>query len=764
MLGICYHITGIVQGVGFRPFVYRAAITSGVTGDVCNSDDGVWIHAFGTESQIASFEAIIRTEPPPMARVDGLTSQTIPWTKQTGFTVIESIDQMEHFVPVSPDIAICSECRAEILNPNERRFHYAFTNCTNCGPRFSIIDRIPYDRQNTSMVSFKMCADCQSEYDNPADRRFHAQPIACPKCGPKLRLIGADDDGSNPLLQTVELLRAGKIAAIKGIGGFHLACDAGNAAAVEELRRRKHRSARAFALMARDVETIRKYAYCDETEAELLSGPSAPIVLLQKRTDALSLPEEIAPKQYAFGFMLPYTPLHVLLFDLLGQDAAPLVMTSANLSEEPIVYSDDEQDRLTGLSDFILTHDRPIRMRIDDSVARVLPIERNQKKVVSVIRRARGFAPDPVLMKTEMESILAVGGELKNTFCLTRGHYAFVSHYIGDMENYETVQSFEDCVTHYEKLFRVIPRVIACDMHPNYFSTKYAFQTAQKGNLRLIPVQHHFAHIASVIAENELSAEEPVIGLAFDGTGYGMDGTIWGGETLICSLSGFKRRFHLESFQLPGGDSAVRRPSKIALSLLYEYGIPWEPDNPAVKSLNIMERKQLVKQLSAGINCVQTTSMGRLFDAVSSLAGICHSISYEGQAAIEFESLALNETTVEAYPFELYDDCVTLEPMIETLLEDVRNGIAGSVISAKFHNGIAALCLKMCDTIRTEANLSKVVLSGGVWQNQRLTCSTVNLLQKAGFEVLLPVRLPFNDGCISFGQAVVVNEIIRKQI
>lgn len=770
-----YHITGIVQGVGFRPFVYQTAVTNHLTGNVCNSADGVLINVFGIASSLKLFDRIIRTSPPPRARIDQIERTAIPFQRLSEFVILASRDNESDFLPVSPDIAVCSSCRKEILDPADRRFYYPFNNCTNCGPRFSIIEKIPYDRPNTSMRKFPMCQPCAAEYQNPLDRRFHAQPVACAVCGPQLTFFSKGSEpltGEAALTATANSLRAGVVTAIKGIGGFHLAYDALNESSLTLLRERKQRSGKPFALMAKNISVIEKYCLISPAEKEALESAAAPIVLLRKKTDC-TIPESVAPTQKNLGFMLPYTPLHILLFEALSPEIEVLVMTSANHSEEPIVYGDTGTDmnQLWSLSDAILTHNRPIVTRIDDSVLRIGPDDQPV-----MIRRARGYAPNPIRVDQPMNEILAVGPELKNTFCLTRGFYAFVSHHIGDMENAETFEAFEQGIEHYKALFRINPQAIVCDLHPNYLSTGYAEKTAKKLKLPLFRVQHHFAHIASVLAEHNRFSDKAAIGLAFDGTGYGTDGTIWGGEVMLCNEDGFERLYHLDPFPLPGGDAAIRKPARQALSLLYANGLEWENEFHPVKALPPREKALLKSQLDHQLNCVNTSSMGRLFDAVSSLTGVCQNVTYEGQAAIELENIA-DKTCNDAYRFEIIEDRILVKPMLLDIIRDLHQGIEKTVISARFHQAVIRLCLEICVRIRNgsgtdriqpgsidkEKGMFPVVLSGGVWQNQVLLTGVRNLLSENGFKVLLPVELPFNDGCIAFGQAMIANTILSKE-
>ncbi len=761
MLGRHYHITGIVQGVGFRPFVFQTAVKLNLKGNVCNSADGVLINIFGPKDSLDLFHEVLQTTPPPRARIDFLEYGEIPFLNEKEFRILPSQDIESEFLPVSPDISICEACRKEILDTQDRRYHYPFTNCTNCGPRFSIIEKIPYDRPNTSMKSFPMCQSCADEYENPLDRRFHAQPVACRSCGPQLTFLKYSSDrifGDRALLAAAASIKCGNITAIKGIGGFHLACDAMNETVLRRLRELKHRSNKPFAVMAKDISTIQNYCFVNPDESALLQSAAAPIVLLKKKADC-AIPEAVAPAQNNLGFIIPYTPLHILLFEMLSPEIEVLVMTSANFSEEPIVFGDSKKDLelLEQLSDNILTHDRPIITRIDDSVARI-----DQENRLIMIRRARGYAPDPILVRQHMRQILATGPELKNTFCLTRGNYAFVSHHIGDMENVETFQAYQQEIEHYKTIFRVVPEGIACDLHPNYLSTIYAEKLSNETGLPLIRIQHHYAHIASVLGENHQFGSESAIGLAFDGTGYGTDGFIWGGEALLCNHQGFDRVFHLDNFLLPGGDTAIRKPYRQALAVLSANDFSWEDSFQPLSAISDREKELLKIQLEHRINCVDTSSMGRLFDAVSSLLGICQVISYEGQAAIELENVC-DPFCKEFYPFHILEDRILLKPVIGNILDDLQQGIPKSIISAKFHQGIIKLCLEICDRIRETANMDvSVALSGGVWQNQTLLCGVRELLQKNRFTVLLPKQLPYNDGCISYGQAIIANEVMNR--
>lgn len=757
-------VHGIVQGVGFRPYVYRLAAQYGLIGTISNDAEGVVIRVAGDRDGIDTLLQALRRNPPPLARIIDIRSRpTFLPAGQQGFVILTSETGRQSQTHVSPDIATCGDCRREIMDPGDRRHRYPFTNCTNCGPRYSIIRSLPYDRPRTTMVAFPLCPACRAEYENPANRRFHAQPVACPECGPQvwLEMAQAGQTSNLPASQAVSetqrLLAQGRIVAIKGLGGFHLACDACNPRAVEELRRRKLRVDKPFALMMPSLDVVEQHCHLSPDERSLLESPARPILLLRRRS-ASSIADQVAPGQEHLGVMLPYTPLHYLLFsgDPAWQNAA-LVMTSANLSEEPICTDNAEaRQRLSGLADAFLMHNRDIHIRTDDSVMRVLP-----DGGLYPVRRSRGYAPFPVRLPQEQPPLLAAGAELKNTFCITNGNYAFLSHHIGDLENYETLQSFEQGVAHFENLFRVKPAAIACDLHPNYLATRYAQERAERENLPLIPVQHHHAHIAALMAEHGLDGSEPVIGVSFDGTGYGDDGKIWGGEFLLADYAGYKRFAHLRYFPLPGGDAATRRPSRTALGLLHALGLDWADSLPTHADLCYDDRTVLRSQLVHGINSPLTSSMGRLFDAAAALAGVRQKVNYEAQAAIEFEALADPDET-GLYPFELVGEQVDPTAAIEVLLADVLASQPVSRISARFHNGLALLVRDVCARLRVESSASRVALSGGVWQNVTLLMKTIPLLQESGFQVCCHHKVPANDGGLALGQAVIAGYRLKN--
>ncbi|MGA2490380.1 MAG: carbamoyltransferase HypF [Anaerolineales bacterium] len=761
--GASISVTGIVQGVGFRPFVYGLAARFGLNGWVRNTSAGVDIEVDGRTDQLDAFVTSLKSQLPPLARIDTFTVSFGTPRGFVGFEIVHSEALAGAFQPISPDVSICPDCLRELLDPSNRRYRYPFINCTNCGPRFTIITDIPYDRPNTTMSSFEMCPDCASEYANPLDRRFHAQPVACPVCGPQVWLEDVDGhrvaEREAALLAAQKLLAMGKIVAIKGLGGFHLACDATNVESVTELRRRKLRVDKPFALMMPDLLTVEQNCLVDTSERELLESRQRPIVLLFRKPDS-TIAEEVAPKQATLGVMLPYTPLHYLLFatEPRLKDAAftiqPLVMTSGNLSEEPIATGNAEaRQRLTSLADAFLMHNRAIRTRCDDSVVRMTG-DQETKASVYFLRRSRGYAPDPIQLPYEVPPLLATGPELKNTFCLTRQRYAFISHHIGDMENYETLSSFEDGIGHFEQLFRIQPKAIVCDLHPDYLSSRYALQRAQQDDLPLYHVQHHHAHIAACMADNGLEGSHPVIGLAFDGTGYGQDGAIWGGEFLVADYAGYQRPYHLAYFPLPGGDAAIKRPARTALALLWSLGMEWEDRLAPVQDLSFEERQALRIQLERGLNTPKTSSLGRLFDAVAALAGVRQVVNYEAQAAIEFEA-ALDPSESDAYQFEIRGETLESRVAIRGLLADIHNGIAIPVISARFHNGMAELAYQVCTEIRRQTGINEVALSGGVWQNMALLERATRKLRRAGFIVYLHHQVPANDGGLSLGQVLV---------
>jgi hydrogenase maturation protein HypF len=759
------HISGIVQGVGFRPFVYALAKRYGLKGWVQNTSAGVDIEVDGSSETLESFITALRLEAPPLSRIDSLESALCDTKGYTGFEIVHSQPVEAAFQPIPPDVCVCADCLRELFDPADRRYRYPFINCTNCGPRFTIIQDIPYDRPNTTMAVFPMCPECAAEYQYPLNRRFHAQPVACPTCGPQVWLerSGISEPvcrGETAIRQARAILQDGQVLAVKGLGGFHLACDATNPQAVETLRQRKLRVGKPFALMMPDLAAMEQHCLVSPAEAVLLESRQRPIVILERRTGS-TVAEAVAPGQHTIGVMLPYTPLHYLLFADPDPSPArynlpPLVMTSGNLSEEPIATGNQEARlRLAGLADAFLMHDRQIHTRCDDSVVRS-----ETQGTIYPLRRSRGYAPDPLRLSFDLPQTLATGAELKNTFCLTRNRYAFLSHHIGDLENYETLQSFEDGIRHYERLFRIRPERIAYDLHPDYLATRYALERACQENLPAVGVQHHHAHIAAGMADNGLSGERPVIGVALDGTGYGPDGAIWGGEFMIADYQTYQRTAHLAYVRLPGGDRAVREPWRIALAWLAHAGIDWEEDLPPVHYVRQAACNEfdplsvLEHQLVSGLNSPLTSSMGRLFDASAAIVGVRQVVSYEAQAAIELEAL-VDRGETGYYPVHITDGLLDPTPLLHAMVADLRSGISIPRIAARFHNGIAFAVASVCRKLRAQHGLDQVVLSGGVWQNMFLLNQTQSWLQADGFTVLVHQQVPTNDGGLALGQAVI---------
>ena len=736
-------VTGVVQGVGFRPFVATLAARLGLAGFVGNDTAGVLLEAEGPPEAVAALLEALRHRPPPLARVEAVRTETLPPTGQAGFAIAPSDPAGPRAALVAADTATCDACLAEVRDPADRRFGYAFGNCTHCGPRYTIVRDVPYDRGNTTMAGFPPCPACRREYDDPADRRFHAQPVCCPSCGPRLTLLDpaggvlADED---PLGAAAALLRAGRIVAVKGLGGYHLAVDCADERAVARLRAAKHREERPLAVLVADLATAGELAELEPGEAEALGGPARPIVLVRRRPGAPLAPS-VAPGQRSVGLMLPYTPLHHLLAAAVGR---PLVLTSGNVSDEPIAYRDDDAlARLGPLADALLVHDRPIHTRVDDSVVRVVGGR------PSPVRRSRGYVPNPIALPWPFpRHVLAVGAELKNTFCLGRDSRAFVSHHIGDLENHETLESFVEGIGHLCRLFAVRPEVVAHDLHPQYLSTGYALDLP---DVELVGVQHHHAHVASCLADSGLAG--PVIGVAFDGTGMGEDATLWGGEFLLADLCGYTRAAHLEPVPMPGGAAAIRQPWRMAAAYL-DRAYPEGPPPLAVAGRAGPRWDQVRAAAAAGLNAPLTSSMGRLFDAVSALLGVRDTVSYEGQAAIELEQLA-DPAEPGAYPAGNGPDGIRGSDLVRAAAEDLRAGVGVPVISARFHNGVADLVLAGCRALREQHGLATVALSGGVWQNVLLLQRCTAQLSGAGFAVLSQHQVPCNDGGISLGQATV---------
>ncbi|HLD94691.1 MAG TPA: carbamoyltransferase HypF [Anaerolineales bacterium] len=759
-VGLQVKVKGIVQGVGFRPFVYQLANRLELKGWVRNTTAGVDIQVDGSHDALQNFVESLRTQAPPLAHIDEI--QTLP-SSANGFTefhIEESRSISEAFQPISPDVAICPDCLRELFDPQDRHYRYPFVNCTHCGPRFTIIRDLPYDRPNTTMAGFAMCPACAKEYCDPTNRRYHAQPVSCSQCGPRIWLEIGDEvinDQEDALRSVRRMIAAGEVVAIKGLGGFHLACDATNSDAVAKLRLRKGRADKPLALMMADPEVVRRHCLMDRSELDALQNLSRPIVLLRRRENS-AISENIAPRQHTLGVMLPYTPLHFMLLE--REDGIPdaWVMTSGNRSEEPIITENEEAKRaLYHIAAAFLMHDRPIHSRCDDSVIRIEPETRS----ISPIRRSRGIAPMPVHLPWSTPPLLATGAELKNTFCVAKDEYAFLSQYIGDLQNYETLHAYEQGIRQFEHIFRVVPQALAYDLHPNYLSTRYALQRAEREGIPAIGVQHHHAHIASCMAEHSLPAGQPVIGLAFDGTGYGTDGTIWGGEVLLADYKSFRRMYHLNQVAMPGGDLAVQQPWRLALAWLRQLGIAWQADLPPVKAAGAQGLHTVARQLETRTNAPLTSSMGRLFDTVAALIGVCSHVTYEGQAAIELENLVDPHETA-AYTFVIASESIDPWPVIRSVLSDWRSQVPLSKIAARFHNGLADLALDLCLLIRSRQGIEDVTLSGGVWQNMTLLTSTRQRLLAAGFRVYTHHKVPANDSGLALGQAVVAYHTYLK--
>jgi hydrogenase maturation protein HypF len=747
---IAARVEGVVQGVGFRPYVFRLAEELGLAGFVRNDEHGVLLEVEGPAGVIERFLADLPERAPPLARVErvAVVAELEP-AGAAGFAIAGSEAGGESDALVSPDTATCADCLAELFDPADRRYRYPFVNCTNCGPRFTIVTGVPYDRPATTMAGFTMCDACRAEYDDPRDRRFHAQPNACPACGPSVRLVG---DAVEPALDAIAgaaaLLRQGAIVAVKGLGGYHLACRADDEDAVAALRARKHREDKPFALMAPSLDAVADLVELGPAESALLLAADRPIVLAPRRAGA-SVAAAVAPASRELGVMLPYTPLHHLL---LADSGTTLVMTSGNVSDEPIAYRDEDAlRRLAPIADAFLVHDRPIHMRTDDSVVRAV------RGRPLTLRRSRGLVPESVTLPVATaRHVLAVGAELKNTFCVAKGRRAWVGHHIGDLGDAETTRSFEEGIAHFEGLFAVRPEVMAHDLHPDYRSTAYALE---REGVELVAVQHHHAHLAACLAEHGETA--PAVGAIFDGTGYGTDGTVWGGELLVGDLRGFRRAGHLWPVRLPGGDRAAREPWRMACAWLSVANGGADSDLPAMLELEVPEDtwRAVARMAQTGFAAPQTTSMGRLFDAVAALCGVRARTTYEGQAAIELEAAADLAATGE-YPLPVVDErgagvLLDARPTVLAVRDDVEAGASAGQVSARFHHAVARATARGCEVLAGAAGLDAVVLSGGVFQNRLLLEETSALLEGAGLRVLVPERLPPGDGGISYGQAAV---------
>jgi hydrogenase maturation protein HypF len=784
-------IQGIVQGVGFRPFICNLATELNISGFVSNTSEGVIITAEG--DNLSRFIERIRQEAPPLSRIMKMDIAPAEAGSFDGF-MIRNSSETGSFTLLSPDISTCDACCRELFDCSDRRYLYPFINCTNCGPRYSITKAVPYDRKNTTMQDFALCEACSAEYLNPRDRRFHAQPNACPACGPEVALLdssGNSNGSKEPISESINLLKNGKIIAIKGLGGFHIVCDALNAEAVARLRTGKRKNNKPFALMAPDMESIRKYCHVSRHEEELLLTPQRPIVLLRKKEN-IQMPKAIAPGNNHLGFMLPYTPLHHLLFHYpfikpsafsLQPCFSALVMTSGNLSEEPIIISNAEAvEKLSGIADAFLVHNRDIFMRVDDSVMRVrenaagvrqsergdnsrLPVTRNPDSLPCIMRRSRGYAPEPIPLMTDGPDLLGCGADMKNTFTLLRGHYAIVSQHMGDMENYETIRFFEETLDNLKAVYRAGPIAVVHDLHPNYFSTNWALAYGKKLNLKTIAIQHHYAHIGSVMAEHGLTNK--IIGVAFDGNGYGQDGTLWGGEFLVADTMGFRRAGHLKQVPLPGGEQAAKEPWRMALSYLKD---AFGPDVMQSLGPTGFVEKYGKKKISdiLQVSCKRNFSplssgAGRLFDAVSALIGICDLNTFEGEASIALESSAMKGID-DDYPVDIHiDDAIEIDfshtfiCMVNDLCRDVNRGI----ISAKFHNTVAMAIFRVVLKLSLMNNIKVVALSGGVFQNLYLFKKVSDSLREEGLSVYSNETVPCNDAGISLGQVFLAREMMK---
>ncbi|WP_457567303.1 carbamoyltransferase HypF [Desulfurobacterium sp.] len=734
-------VTGTVQGVGFRPFVYRLATSLNLKGYVLNDTTGVIIEVEGTKDNVQDFLLRIEKEKPSISKIYSMEYKILEDAGYKTFEIKKSTESGKVEVLVLPDLATCEECIKEMENPQDRRYRYPFINCTNCGPRYTIIEKLPYDRKNTTMKLFKMCPECEREYNDPADRRFHAQPNACPVCGPHVWL--ADKNGKliakkdEAIKLTVKLIKEGKILAVKGLGGFHLVCDASNEETVKKLRERKNREEKPFAVMFPDIESVKKEAIVSPLEERALLSIERPIVVL-KKSDNYTLAPSVAPSNSTVGAFLPYTPLHHLILKELNK---PVIATSANVTDDPIVKDNEEAiERLSKIADFLLLHNRPIKRRCDDSVIRIVAGK------PSPLRRSRGFAPLPVKLPFKLKkTVLALGPFMKNTIALGIDDKVFISQHIGDLETPLAVEFYEETIEDFLSLFNVNPEIVVCDKHPLYYSTKYG---ERKFKEKLVKVQHHFSHLLSCLAENEAKPEDTVIGFSFDGTGYGDDGTIWGGEVLLLNFYGYERKFHLKQFRLPGGEKAVKEPYRVAISLCKEAGIK-PPEHLADEKTTAF----IAKMIEKGINSPISSSMGRLFDGVAALIGIKSHVSYHAQAAILLEQEAIKSDTKDSYTFAVENATIDWTPVVKEIVRDHARGTPTPVIARKFHNAVAKAILKTAELLR-KTGTSKVALSGGVFQNGLLTETVVPLLKEHGFTVYTHQIVPPNDGGISLGQVI----------
>jgi hydrogenase maturation protein HypF len=788
-------IKGQVQGVGFRPALYRYAKKNNFSGWVVNTSDSVVLEIEGSKEKIDGFVSMLPNPdswaeyPIQKLQIESISQEQLDLLNDKGFFIKPSTYTEEVFSTIPSDLSICSDCHRELFDSLNKRYLYPFITCTNCGPRFSIIKKVPYDRVNTTMKKFGLCDDCGKEYADPADRRFHAEPVSCYQCGPSLELVRletgsikqVEKGNKNTIRKTADLLAEGKIVAVKGIGGFHLACDAVNNEAVDLLRKRKFREDKPFAVMARDLDTIKKYCEVSPEEEKLLTSYKRPVVLLKRALHSggtqsadKTVPRisgHVAPGNKYLGFMLPYTALHYLLFSeqacgTSGTKLNTLVFTSGNVSDEPIAYYNEEAlTRLENVADYFLLHDRDIHMRCDDSVTRVIAGRE------SVIRRSRGYVPDPIKLPAKIvKPILACGAELKNTFCLAVNNYAYISHYIGDLENVETLYSYDHGIEHFKKFFSITPEIIAYDLHPEYMSTKYALKVTESGSKAVtIGVQHHHAHVVSCMVDNNLSGTEKVIGVAFDGLGFGSDETLWGAEFMVADFRNYTRAANMKYAYMPGGQACIREPWRMGCSYLYDvYGEDFfNIGIPFTRKINKHSWETMLNMIKKKVNSPKISSMGRLFDGVSAVLNLRDSVNYEGQSAVELEQI-IDDTFCQARGYEFtFDRDVTgtkgkyvidFAPVIKQIVNDIKNNVAQPVISAKFHFAIVTLIENLCKKINEETGIKKVVLTGGVFQNVFLVEHARDRLTKSGFDVYSHSRIPTNDGGICLGQAVIANE------
>jgi len=749
-------INGIVQGVGFRPFVYQTAVRHGLNGTVANTSTGVAIHIESPADRIDTFLHALVDHQPPLAHVIDVQTEPASINGHSDFTIVHSRAGDERATLISPDVSMCNDCRRELFDSHDRRYRYPFINCTNCGPRYTIIDDIPYDRPNTSMRHFTMCAACQTEYDDPQSRRFHAQPNACADCGPHVEFrdhAGHTVRTNDPIGEAVQFLNQGRIVAVKGLGGFHLAVDAANEAAVRRLRKRKHREEKPFAIMSLGIEEVDAYASIESEEKALLLSSRRPIVLLKKKASH-PLAESVAPGNRYFGVMLPYAPLHYLL---LAHGFHALVMTSGNMTDEPIAIDNaDALDRLSGIADYFLLHNREIYLRSDDSIVR------RTDGSSRFLRRSRGYVPMPVFLKTSLPPILGCGAELKSTVCLTKGKNAFLSQHIGDLENLATYEFFTQTIDHLARILDIAPEVIAHDMHPDYMSTRYA---QDRKNVERIPIQHHHAHIVACMAEHQIDG--PVLGLSFDGTGFGTDGAIWGGEVLIAEYNDFTRKAHLDYFPMPGSSSAIREPWRMAVS--YQYGTygrdMWHLGLPFLDEIGETNGRFLIQMIDRGLNAPLTSSLGRLFDGIAAMVGLRNRVSFEGQAAMELE-MQSDENVDNVYDFGWHGEParrIDIRPLIKGIAEDIVAGVSPKRIGGKFHQTLITRFTDLIEELRRETGIDRVALSGGVFQNTLLLSGFIQALERKGMRVYTHRIVPTNDGGISLGQAVAAAAILQKR-